>query len=128
MKRKILALTLEQAMQLFAEPCVVIADNVVHAPMQTGAQATKPQISPTVNKEGASMAKNPKIKLVLVHVELEGDCPNLEKLAAGRIHTIDGVSLATPVAIAGDSFVADLPGGAFFTCASLEDLEKVSFK
>ena len=125
MKRKVLALSFEHAMAYLSQTPVV---NTLHLPTQGVAAGTKVRISQPVNKESAYMPKNPKIRLVLVHVELEKDCPNLEKLIAGRAHTIDGVALATAVTIAGDSFVADLPGGALFTCGSLEDLEKVSFK
>lgn len=115
-------------MQLFAEPCVVTADNVAHAPMQAGMQATKHKTPQLLVKESTHMAKTPKIRLVLVHVELENECDDLEKLVAGRAHTICGVGLATPVTITEDCFIVDLPGGEVFTCTSVNDLMKASFK
>ena len=115
-------------MQIFAEPHVVTADNVAHAPMHAGMQAAKHKIPQLSTKESTDMAKTPKIRLVLVHVELEKECEDLEKLVAGRAHTISGVGLATPVTIAEDSFVVNLPGGEVFTCTSVNELMKASFK
>ena len=125
MKRNIIALSFNQAIAYLSQQPVV---NTAQLPTQGIVAGTNNQISSTVNTESTAMAKTSKIHLVLIHVELEKDCPTLEKLVASRVHTIDGVALATPVTVAGDSFVVELPGGAVFTCASLEDLRNVSFK
>lgn len=72
--------------------------------------------------------KKPNIKLVLLHIELEKEVPDLAKLICSRAHTLDGVALATVVDVDADGFNVELPGKAPVRGKTSLEIVEMSFK